>query len=40
VAATSIRNAALAAGRAWPFDSGVAGMQLLLESGDSSYLAG
>jgi hypothetical protein len=40
VAATSIRDAALAAGRAWPFDSGVAGMQLLLESGDSSYLAG
>jgi len=38
-AAASIRTAAVAAGKAWPFDTGVAGLLVLLESGDSSYLA-
>jgi hypothetical protein len=38
-AASSIRNAAVAANRAWPFDSGVAGMLVLLESGDTTYLS-
>jgi hypothetical protein len=38
-AAGTIRTAAVAAGKAWPFDTGVAGMLVLLESGDSTYLA-
>jgi hypothetical protein len=38
-AATAMRGAAVAAGKAWPFDTGVAGMLVLLESGDSTYLA-
>jgi hypothetical protein len=37
-AAGSIRAAALAAGRAWPFSSGDAGQLMLLESGDAGYL--
>src|SRR5437763_6945993 len=37
-AAGSIREAALAAGRAWPFSSGDAGQLILLESGDAGYL--
>jgi hypothetical protein len=37
-AAASIRAAALAAGRAWPFSSGDAGQLILLESGDAGYL--
>jgi hypothetical protein len=36
--AESIRAAALAAGRAWPFSSGDAGQLILLESGDAGYL--
>jgi hypothetical protein len=36
-AAGTIRSAAVASARAWPFDSGIAGMLLLLESGDADY---
>ena len=38
-AAASIRAASLAAGRAWPYTSGDAGQLILLESGDTGYLA-
>jgi len=38
-AAASIRAASLATGRLWPFTSGDAGQLILLESGDTGYLA-
>jgi hypothetical protein len=38
-AAASIRAAAIASQKQWPFDTGVAGMLILLESGDTNYIA-
>jgi hypothetical protein len=38
-AATSIRSAAVAAARAWPFTTGNAGQLIVLESGDTSLIA-
>ena len=39
-AAGSIRSAALASNRAWPYTTGTAGALILLESADTHYLAG